>query len=106
MFDQMSSYIILMDLLYENQQYDHVLEVMEIVKDRQLNGIKFPMDCVTLAIAASYKIVSVVKCHLTLLLPSLDTLTYWVMLARWFVVFCMYHDSKRVNSSVVLLKFS
>lgn len=59
MFDQMSSYIILMDLLYENQEYDRVLEVMEIVKERQLNGIKFPMDCVTLAIAACYKIVSV-----------------------------------------------
>lgn len=57
MFDQMSSFVVVMDLLYENKQFERVLETMEIVKDRQLNGIKYPMDCVTLALAALYELV-------------------------------------------------
>jgi len=57
MFDQMSSFVVVMDLLFENKQFERVLETMDIVKDLQLNGIKYPMDCVTLALASCYELV-------------------------------------------------
>jgi pentatricopeptide repeat domain-containing protein 2 len=55
-FDQMSSFVILMDLLYDSKRYGQVLEVMDIVKDKQLGGFKYPMDCVTLAVASCYQL--------------------------------------------------
>lgn len=54
-FDQLVSIQILMDLLFENAMYDKVIEVFEIVKDKQLQGSKYPKNAVTLAFAALYK---------------------------------------------------
>ncbi|KAF7268615.1 hypothetical protein GWI33_018305, partial [Rhynchophorus ferrugineus] len=55
-FDQYITYQILLDLLYENQKYDEVLEVTEIIKTKQFDGTKFPRNVVVLALAACYKL--------------------------------------------------
>jgi hypothetical protein len=54
----MSSVRTLMDLLFENQLHDKVLATMDAVRDRQIDGMRFPMDCVTLAAASCYQMVS------------------------------------------------
>ncbi|KAG5897775.1 hypothetical protein JTB14_019993 [Gonioctena quinquepunctata] len=54
-FDQLISYQILMDLLYENQQYQGILECVELIKGRQIEGSKYPRNIVVLAMAACYK---------------------------------------------------
>ncbi|KAK5647382.1 hypothetical protein RI129_002274 [Pyrocoelia pectoralis] len=56
LFDQMMSYQILLDLLYENQRYDDVLEIFEIIKTRQIEGVKFAKNVVVLVCAACYKL--------------------------------------------------
>ena len=56
-FDQMSSFKIYMDLLYKNQKYVEVLEAMDKMIEKSLGGIKFSMDCLTLATASCYKLV-------------------------------------------------
>lgn len=54
-FDQIASYQVLMDLLYKNQMYDEVMQVMDMVKDKQIAGSRFPRNVVVLAMAAAYK---------------------------------------------------
>ncbi|CAH0550263.1 unnamed protein product [Brassicogethes aeneus] len=55
-FDQVMTYQILLDLLYENGKYDEVLKAVDIVKSRQLEGAKYPRNVVVLALAACYKL--------------------------------------------------
>lgn len=55
-FDQMSTFVILMDLLFISERYEDVLKALQIVTDKNLNGVKYPMDCVTLAAASCYKL--------------------------------------------------
>ncbi|KAL1129869.1 hypothetical protein AAG570_012813 [Ranatra chinensis] len=55
-FDQLISFQILMDLLLKNNMYDEVLEVFDIVKNKQLQGAKYPKNAVVLALAACYKL--------------------------------------------------
>ena len=48
-----------MDLLYENERYQDVLDVFEIVRERQHQESKYPRNVVILTIAACYKLVSI-----------------------------------------------
>ncbi|XP_053688016.1 pentatricopeptide repeat-containing protein 2, mitochondrial-like [Sabethes cyaneus] len=54
-FDQLTSYQILGDLLYENGLYPQVREVFDIVKQRQIQGSHYPKHSVTLTLAACYR---------------------------------------------------
>lgn len=55
-FDQLMSYQILLDLLYDNGKYKEMLEVFEIIKERQIEGTKYPRNIVVLTFAACYKL--------------------------------------------------
>lgn len=55
-FDQLISYQILMDLLLKNEMYEEVLQVADIVKEKQHIGAKFPKNVVVLTLAACYKL--------------------------------------------------
>ncbi|CAD5116404.1 unnamed protein product [Dimorphilus gyrociliatus] len=55
-FDQMSSFVILMDLLFNSKLYEDCLKALQIIADKNLNGVKYPMDCVTIAAAACLKL--------------------------------------------------
>ena len=57
-FEQMSSYVIYMDLLYENQRYEELFRTMTSVTGHVINGQRFPGDCVTLCMAAHLRMVS------------------------------------------------
>ncbi|XP_059060824.1 pentatricopeptide repeat-containing protein 2, mitochondrial-like [Achroia grisella] len=54
-FDQLVSYHILLDLLYNHEMYDEMYKVFEVVKEKQLNMTKFPKYPVVLILAACYK---------------------------------------------------
>lgn len=56
-FDQLITYQILLDLLYENQKYENMLEVFELIKNKQIDGIKFAKNVIVLTYAALYKLV-------------------------------------------------
>lgn len=55
-FDQLISYQLLLDLLYENQRYQDILNLVAYIKERQLEGKRFPRNIVVLVLAACYKI--------------------------------------------------
>lgn len=57
-FDQLVSYHILLDLLYNHEMYDEMYKVFETVQEKQVNMTKFPKYCVVLVLAACYKQVS------------------------------------------------
>uniref|UniRef100_A0A1E1WQC4 Pentatricopeptide repeat-containing protein 2 n=1 Tax=Pectinophora gossypiella TaxID=13191 RepID=A0A1E1WQC4_PECGO len=54
-FDQLISYQILLDLLYNHEMYDEMFRVFETVQERQINMTKFPKYPVVLILAACYK---------------------------------------------------
>uniref|UniRef100_A0A1B6JLF5 Pentacotripeptide-repeat region of PRORP domain-containing protein n=1 Tax=Homalodisca liturata TaxID=320908 RepID=A0A1B6JLF5_9HEMI len=54
-FDQIISYQVLMDLLFKNEMYDEVMQVADVVKDKQIPNSRFPRNVVVLALAAAYK---------------------------------------------------
>ncbi|XP_065086289.1 pentatricopeptide repeat-containing protein 2, mitochondrial-like [Ochlerotatus camptorhynchus] len=54
-FDQLSSYQILGDLLYENGLYGQVREMFDLIKTRQVQGGRYPKHSVTLTFAACYR---------------------------------------------------
>ncbi|XP_056638327.1 pentatricopeptide repeat-containing protein 2, mitochondrial-like [Diorhabda sublineata] len=54
-FDQMITYQILLDLLFENKQYQQLLDCVEFIKEKQLEGLRYPRNVVVLALAACYK---------------------------------------------------
>lgn len=56
-FDQLITYQILLDLLFENQKYEEMLEVFKIIQDKQVEGMKYPKNVVVLVYAALYKMV-------------------------------------------------
>lgn len=60
-FDQVVTYQILMDLLLKNEMYDEVMQIMDNVKDKQLQGSRFPRTAVVLTMAAAYKKVNLNK---------------------------------------------
>lgn len=57
LFDQLITYQILLDLLYENGKYQEMLEVFDLVKSKQLQGAKYPRNAVVLVMAGCYKLV-------------------------------------------------
>ncbi|KAL4714959.1 hypothetical protein ACJJTC_003110 [Scirpophaga incertulas] len=54
-FDQLSTYHILLDLLYNHEMYDEMKEVFKKVMERQINMLKFPKYPLVLILAACYK---------------------------------------------------
>lgn len=56
-FNHLSSYQILMDLLFKNEKYDDILNVYKSIQDRQLQIAKFPKGVMMLVFAACYKLV-------------------------------------------------
>lgn len=57
-FNQLSSYQILMDLLFVNEKFDQILDVYKSIQDKQLQIAKFPKGVMMLVFAACYKLVS------------------------------------------------
>ncbi|KAL4113297.1 hypothetical protein QTP88_016952 [Uroleucon formosanum] len=55
-FNHLSSYQILMDLLFINEKFDQVLVVYKTIQDRQLQIAKFPKGVMMLVFAACYKL--------------------------------------------------
>ncbi|XP_072942350.1 pentatricopeptide repeat-containing protein 2, mitochondrial-like [Epargyreus clarus] len=54
-FDQLISYQIMLDLLYNHEMYEEMFKVFERVQEKQLNMTKFPKYPVVLILAACYK---------------------------------------------------
>ncbi|XP_058466633.1 pentatricopeptide repeat-containing protein 2, mitochondrial-like [Malaya genurostris] len=54
-FDQLSTYQILGDLLYQHGQYSQVRELFDVIKTRQVDSGRYPRYSVTLTFAACYK---------------------------------------------------
>ncbi|XP_015592233.1 pentatricopeptide repeat-containing protein 2, mitochondrial [Cephus cinctus] len=54
-FDQIVTYQILMDLLYNHKKYDDVKKVYDIIITKGINGLKHPKYPVVLVLAACYK---------------------------------------------------
>jgi pentatricopeptide repeat protein len=57
-FAQLVTYQILMDLLFQNERYQDMLDVFEIIKQRQHQEGKFPKNVTILTFAACFKMVS------------------------------------------------
>lgn len=55
-FNHLSSYQILMDLLFVNEQFDQILLVYKTIQERQLQIAKFPKGVMMLVFAACYKL--------------------------------------------------
>ncbi|PNF38994.1 hypothetical protein B7P43_G05983 [Cryptotermes secundus] len=55
-FAQLGTYQILMDLLFENGKYQDILDVFEIIKQRQHQEAKYPKNVVILTFAACFKL--------------------------------------------------
>lgn len=56
-FDQLGSFQLLLDLLYENGRYEDMLKVYTDIKSRMVQGTKYPRNSVVLVLAACYKLV-------------------------------------------------
>lgn len=54
-FDQLISYQILVDMLYEKQRYQDVRAVFDAIRSRQIQGGMYPKHVVVLVFAACYK---------------------------------------------------
>lgn len=72
LFDQFMSYQIAMDLLLRNKMYNEVIEVFNIVQDRTIQGNKYPKNCLILAMAALFRMVSSSKFILIKLLELIQ----------------------------------
>ncbi|XP_050539963.1 pentatricopeptide repeat-containing protein 2, mitochondrial-like [Daktulosphaira vitifoliae] len=55
-FNHLTSYQILMDLLFINAKYDEILNVYKTIQERQLQIAKFPKGVMMLVYAACYKL--------------------------------------------------
>lgn len=55
-FDQIVTYQLILDLLFTKGRYQDVLDTFEIIKNRQVQGGRFPKNVVVLAFAACYKL--------------------------------------------------
>ncbi|XP_014662899.1 PREDICTED: uncharacterized protein LOC106805710 [Priapulus caudatus] len=47
-FDQVSSFFILMDLLYKHELYQEVLDTYQLLRGRELERARYPRDCIIL----------------------------------------------------------
>jgi pentatricopeptide repeat domain-containing protein 2 len=57
-FDQLMSYQVLMDLLFINGRFEDLMDVFDIVVQRQTQGARYPKHAVVLAMGALYKMVN------------------------------------------------
>lgn len=57
LFDQFMTFQLLLDLLYEEKRYKEVLEIFDLIKEKQVQGIKYPTYSIVIVFAACYKIV-------------------------------------------------
>lgn len=57
-FNHLSSYQILMDLLFINQKFEQILDVYKTIQEKQLQIAKFPKGVMLLVFASCYKLVS------------------------------------------------
>lgn len=64
-FDQLSSVIILMDLLYENKKYSDIIELYKTFRNKQLSFGKYPKSIMVLIFASCYKLVSINNVYIT-----------------------------------------
>lgn len=55
-FDQISSYHIAMNLLFINERHQDVLDIYDMLRNKQLYGTRYPRDCVVLALGSCYKL--------------------------------------------------
>lgn len=55
-FDQVITYQILLDLLFEKGQYQDVLDTFDIIQSRQLQGARYPKHVLILVFGACYKL--------------------------------------------------
>lgn len=72
-FDQLMTYQILLDLLYENKRYDDLIKTFEVIKEKQTQGTKYPKNIVVLTMAACYKqviIFHIISAYLIYILNS------------------------------------
>lgn len=49
-----------MDLLLKNNMYDEVIQIFDIIKNKQIKGTRYPKNAVVLVFAACYKLVSLI----------------------------------------------
>lgn len=56
-FDQLITFQIYLDLLYNNEMYNEVLVAFKEIEQKQLEGALFPRNSFILALAACYKLV-------------------------------------------------
>jgi len=56
-FNHLTSYQILMDLLFINEKYDTIIDVYKTIQNKQLQIAKFPKGVMMLVFAACYKLV-------------------------------------------------
>lgn len=57
LFDQLVTYQILMDLLHRNGMYQEILDLFEVVREKQIQGVRFPRNVVILTMASCWKLV-------------------------------------------------
>lgn len=55
-FDQLISFQLLLDMLYENKRYNEVLELFDFIRSKQVQGARYPKHSVVLAFAACYRL--------------------------------------------------
>ncbi|XP_017776862.1 PREDICTED: pentatricopeptide repeat-containing protein 2, mitochondrial-like [Nicrophorus vespilloides] len=55
-FDQLITYQLLMDLMYNNQRYQDILDLFEDIRERQIESTQFPRNIIVLTLAACYKL--------------------------------------------------
>lgn len=56
-FNQLTSYQVLMDLLFINEKFNDVLEVYKTIQEKQLQIAKFPKGVMMFVFASCYKLV-------------------------------------------------
>jgi len=54
-FDQLSTFQVLCDLLYNNHMYQEVLDIFEVIKNKQVQGTMYPRNVAVLVFASCYK---------------------------------------------------
>lgn len=55
-FDQLITYQILLDMLYEKEKYQEVLDTYDIIRSRQLQGSRYPKHSIIIVFGACYKL--------------------------------------------------
>jgi hypothetical protein len=65
-FDQLTSYHVVMDLLYEKKRYDDVIKLYNVLTERPFFVGRFPKECLVLVVASLHKIVRKLSHHLAI----------------------------------------